>query len=97
MWGFYKASGAIDKETAGAKLMLSTISACAVKPTENTPGLAKILEAVSKGATLKKKAKLISAWRVSQIEGGPVFAPFGVALIAARNINLSSPSEISDE
>ena len=96
MWGFYKASGAIDKETAGAKLILSTISACAVKPTENTPGLAKILEAVSKGATLKKKTKLISAWRVSQSEGGHVFAPFGVALIAARKLNLSSPTEISD-
>ena len=60
------------------------------------PGLAKILEAVSKGATLKTKAKLISVWRVRPHEGEAVFAPFGVALIAARKLNLSSPTEISD-
>ena len=99
MWGFYKASGAIDKETAGAKLVLSTISACAVKPKEGKePGLAKILEAVvSEGATLKSKAKLISMWRVSPHDGANVFAPFGVALVALRKINLSSdkPTEIT--
>jgi len=98
MWGFYKASGAIDKDTAGAKLVLSTLSPCAVKPTGKTPGLAKILEAVSEGATLKAKAKLISMWRVSPHEGEFVFAPFGVALIAIRKINLSSdnPTEITN-
>ena len=99
MWGgFYKASGAIDKDTAGAKLILSTISPCAVKPTDKTPGLAKILEAVSRGATLKTKAKLISMWRVRPLDGHQVFAPFGVALIAARKITLSSerPTEISN-
>ena len=98
MWGFYKASGAIDKDTAGAKLVLSTLSPCAVKPTGKTPGLAKILEAVSEGATLKAKAKLISMWRVSPHEGEFVFAPFGVALVAVRKINLSSdnPTEITN-
>ena len=97
MWGFYKASGAIDKDTAGAKLVLSTLSPCAVKPTGKTPGLAKILEAVSEGATLKAKAKLISMWRVSPHDGANVFAPFGVALVALRKINLSSdnPTEIT--
>ena len=97
MWGFYKASGAIDKDTAGAKLVLSTLSPCAVKPTGKTPGLAKILEAVSEGATLKAKAKLISMWRVSPHDGANVFAPFGVALVALRKINLSSdkPTELT--
>ena len=98
MWGFYKASGAIDKDTAGAKLVLSTLSPCAVKPTGKTPGLAKILEAVSEGATLKAKAKLISMWRVSPHDGEYVFAPFGVALVALRKINLSSdkPTELTN-
>ena len=97
MWGFYKASGAVDKDTVGAKLVLSTISACAVKPADKTPGLAKILDAVSMGATLKTKAKLISMWRVRPHDGQEVFAPFGVALIAARKITLSSerPTEIT--
>ena len=98
MWGFYKASGAIDKDTAGAKLVLSTISPCAVKPTDKQAGLIKILEAVSKGATLKTKAKLISMWRVRSHEGQEVFAPFGVALIAQRKLTLSSerPTEITN-
>ena len=98
MWGFYKASGAIDKDTAGAKLIISTLSACAVKPVENAPGLAKILEAVSKGAILKTKAKLVSMWRVRPHDGREVFAPFGVALVAARKIALSSesPTEITN-
>ena len=43
MWGFYKASGAIDKDTAGAKLILSTISPCAVKPTDKTPASPRFL------------------------------------------------------
>ena len=96
MWGFYKASGAIDKETQGAKLVLSTISACAVKPKEGKePGLAKILEAVvSEGATLKTKAKLISMWRVSPHDGANYFAPWGVALVALKKINLSSDKPV---
>ena len=100
MWGFYKASGAIDKDTAGSKLVLSTLSPCAVKPTNlaSTQGLAKILEAVASGAMLKTKARLVSMWRVRPHDGQEVFAPFGVALIAARKITLSSesPTEISN-
>ena len=98
MWGFYKASGAIDKDTVGAKLVLSTISPCAVKPADKHPGLATILDAVSKGAVLKTKARLISMWRVRPHDGMDVFAPFGVALIAARKITLGSerPTEITN-
>ena len=98
MWGFYKASGAVDKDTAGAKLILSTMSPCAVKPADKHPGLAMILDVVSRGATLKTKAKLISMWRVRPHDGQEVFAPFGVALIAARKITLSSerPTEITN-
>ena len=98
MWGFYKASGAIDKDTIGAKLILSTMSPCAVKPIDKTHGLTKILEAVSKGATLKAKAKLVSMWRVRPHDGQPVFAPFGVALMAVRKLTLSGerPTEITN-
>ena len=96
MWGFYKASGAIDPGTAGAKLILSTLSPCAVKPTD--PGLVKLMEAVSKGATLKTKAKFISMWRVRQHDGQEVFAPFGIALIAVRKLTMSGelPTEITN-
>ena len=92
--GFYKASSAIDSDTAGAKLILSTLSPCAVKPTENTLGMAKILEAVANGAVLKQKAKLVSMWRVSMHEGRAIFAPYGVALVAARKLTLNSCSPI---
>ena len=96
MWGFYKASGAIDQDTAGAKLVLSTLSPCAVKPSD--PGLVKLLEAAHSGAILKTKAKFISMWRVREHEGQEVFAPFGVALIAARKITISGdqPTEITN-
>jgi len=96
MWGFYRASGAIDHETAGAKLTLSTINPCAVQPKETDTGLAKLLEAVAAGATLKTKARFISMWRVSAMEDAAVFAPIGVALMASKKITVrSKPFELT--